>query len=130
MTKKIVSWVLVGVFAYIWWWAGHRWSYINTSGNEWGTVFMLFTLISLVLLLRATRVAKSGMFGGIIATFTGFLSQLPWLVLAILVMRAVAAVHTGYAWMTLDHFVHAIVAVLAAAVTTALWFGAIDNASD
>ena len=130
MTRKIVSWVLVGVFAYIWWWAGHRWSYINTAGNQWTSVYVLFTLISLVLLLRAARVAKSGLFDGYIATLRGFIPNLPWLVLAILVMRAVAAVHTGYAWMTLDHFVHAIVAVLAAAVTTALWYGAIDNASD
>ena len=52
MIKKAVSWVLVGAFAYIWWWAGHRWHYINVKGNEWATVYLLFTLISLVVLTK------------------------------------------------------------------------------
>ena len=38
MVKKAVSWVLVGVFAYFWWWLGHRWAYLNTTGNEWGSI--------------------------------------------------------------------------------------------
>ena len=48
MAKKAVSWVLVGVFAYGWWWLGHGWAYLNTAGNEWSRVFVLLTLISLV----------------------------------------------------------------------------------
>lgn len=130
MTRKIISWVLVGVFAYAWWWLGHRWSYINSPGSEWGTVYVLFTLISLVLLHRAARVAKTGLFDGFIATLKGFAPNLPWLVLAIVVARVVAGVHAGFAWMTVEHFVQAITAVLAAAVTTALWYGAIENGSD
>ena len=54
MTRKIVSWVLVGIFAYAWWWIGYRWSYINSKGNEWTSVYALFTLISLVLFAQVT----------------------------------------------------------------------------
>ncbi|MBM5810617.1 MAG: hypothetical protein FJ191_01430 [Gammaproteobacteria bacterium] len=130
MTRKIISWVLVGIFAYAWWWIGHRWTYINSPGSQWSSVYVLFTLISLAILLRAAKVTKSGLFDGFIATLRGFAPSLPWLVLAIVVARAVAAVHTGFAWMTAEHFLQAIVAVLAAAVTTALWYGAIENGSD
>lgn len=130
MTRKIVSWVLVGVFAYAWWWLGHRWSYINSPGSQWSDVYVLFTLISLVILLRTARVARTGLFDGFIATLKGFAPSLPWFVLAIVVARVVAGVHSGFAWMTVEHFVQAITAVLVAGVTTALWYGAIENGSD
>ncbi len=83
-----------------------------------------------MVLHRTARVAKTGLFDGFIATLKGFAPSLPWFVLAIVVARGVAGVHTGFAWMTVEHFVQAIVAVLAAAVTTALWYGAIENGSD
>ncbi len=127
MVKKGVSWVLVGVFAYLWWWAGHRWTYINTMGNEWVTVFILFTLISLVLLIRAPRAAGQGLFGGLVGTVVGFLPNLLWLALAIIVARAVAWAHIGVV-NPVDHFTHAVVAVVVAGFTTSLWYGAIANA--
>lgn len=130
MTRKIVSWVLVGVFAYVWWWVGYRWSYFNSPGNQWSSVYELFTLVSMVLLLRAGRVAKSGLLDGLVGVLKGIGPQVPWLVLAALVMRGAAALHTGYTWMSLDHVVHAVVATLAAVVMTALWYGALENASD
>lgn len=129
MAKKAVSWVLVGVFAYGWWWLGHGWAYLNTAGNEWSRVFVLLTLISLVVLLRAPRPAASGMFGRLTGTLRGFVPTLPWLVLAMVVLRAIAWLHSGLD-DPMDHFVHAIVAALIAGITTALWFGAVENASD
>lgn len=128
MTKKAVSWVLVGAFSLLWWWAGHRWQYINVQGNEWGTVYLLFTLISLAVLTRSAKAAGAGMFGGLITTVTGFLPNLLWLALAVIVAR-------GLAWLLMgvvnpvDHFIHAVVAVVAAGVTTSLWYGAIVNAT-
>ena len=128
MTRKAVSWVLVGAFAYFWWYAGYRWPYINVKGNEWGTVYLLFTLISLVVLTRCAKAAGTGMFGGLVTTVTGFLPNLLWLALAIVVAR-------GINWLLLgvvnpvDHFSHAVVAVVAAGFTTSLWYGAIVNAT-
>lgn len=128
MTRKAVSWVLVGAFAYFWWWAGHRWPYINVKGNQWGTVYLLFTLISLAVLTRTAKAAGAGMFGGLISTVTGFLPNLLWLALAIVVAR-------GINWLLLgvvnpvDHFIHAVVAVVVAGFTTSLWYGAIVNAT-
>ena len=129
MAKKAVSWLLVGVFAYLWWWFGHGWSYLNTAGNEWSRVFVLLTLISLVVLLRAPRPAGGEMFGRVTAAIRGFAPTLPWLVLAVVVLRAIGWAHSGLD-DPVDHFTHAIVAALVAGVTTALWFGAVDNASD
>lgn len=130
MVKKAVSWVLAGLFAYLWWWAAYRWSYLHSPGNQWTSIFVLFTLISLVVLARNARVTGAGMFDGLIGTVRGFVPSLPWLALAIVVVRAAAWLHTGVSGEPLDNLIHAIVAVLVAAITTVLWYGAIENAAE
>ncbi len=128
MTKRAVSWVLVGAFAYFWWWAGHRWEYLNAQGNEWGTVYLLFTLISIAVLTRSAKAAGAGMFGGLVTTVTGFLPNLLWLALAVIVARGLALLFVGVV-NPVDHFIHAVVAVVVAGFTTSLWYGAIVNAT-
>jgi hypothetical protein len=129
MVKKAISWVLVGAFALLWWYAGHRWPYINVPGNQWHTVFLLFTLISLAVLVRGRQSAGAGMLDGLVATVRGFLPVLPWLALAIIVARGIAWLLLGVV-NPLDHFIHAVVAVVVAGFTTSLWYGAIVNAGD
>ena len=129
MVRKAVSWVLVGAFAYLWWWTGHRWQFINVTGNEWGTVYVLFTLISLAVLMRGARASGTGLFGGLIGTVVGFLPNLLWLALAVVVARAIAWAHVGVV-NPVDHFAHAVVAVVVAGFTTSLWYGAVANATD
>jgi len=129
MVKKAVSWVLFGVFGYLWWWGGHGWSYLNTEGNEWSRVFTLFTLVSLVLLVLGSRATGTGMFDRLFGTIRNFVPNLPWLVLGMIILRTVAWAHSGLD-NPLDHFVHAIVTALAAGITTSLWYAAIVNASD
>lgn len=128
MVKRAISWVLVGVFGFAWWWIGHRWSYLHMPGNEWGSVYELFTLLSLALLLRAPRAAAAGMFGAAIGTVRAFLPNLLWLALCIVVFRVVAWILTGGVVDPVDHFTHAIVAVVAAGFLTSLWYGALANA--
>lgn len=129
MIKKAISWVLVGAFAYAWWWAGHRWPYINVKGNEWGSVYVLFTLISLAVLARTARSAGAGMLDGLIGTVRGFLPNLLWLALAIIVARSINWLLLGVI-NPVDHFMHAVVAVVVAGFTTSLWYGAIVNGTD
>ena len=128
MVKTTVSWVLAGVFAYLWWWAGYRWSYLHNPGNQWTSVFVLFTLISVVVLTRNARASGSGMFDGFVGTIREFLPSLPWMVLAVIVVRLVGWAHAGVSAGPIDHLIHAVVAVLVAGITTALWYGAIRNA--
>lgn len=128
MVKKAISWALVGAFVFLWAWAAHIWPYINVKGNEWGAVFVLFTLISLVLLIRGPRATGAGMFDGLIGTVRGFLPNLLWLALAIVVARSLAWLLTGVV-NPVDHFTHAVVAVVVAGFTTSLWYGAIVNAT-
>lgn len=127
--KKAVSWVLAGVFAYAWWWVGHRWSYLHVAGNTWTSVYELFALMSLMVLLRARNAAGSGLFGGLVGVLRGFAPNLVWLVVAVIVLRVAAWVQSGVA-DPIDNFVHAAVTALAAGVLTALVFGAIANADD
>lgn len=129
MLKKTISWALVGAFAWVWWWAGHRWEYLNTSGNQWFSVYDLFTLISVVVLLRSPRVVATGLFGALVGTVQKFLPNLLWLALAVIVARLVNWLLFGVV-NPVDHFTHAVVAVVVAGFTTSLWFGAIANADD
>jgi hypothetical protein len=129
MVKKAVSWVLVGAFVYLWAWAGYRWSFLNSPGNEWNATYLTFTLVSLVVLLRGSRATGNGMFDRLIGTVRNFVPALPWLALAIIVARSVAWAHIGIV-NPQDHYIHAVVAVLVAGIATALWYGAIENASD
>ena len=129
MTKKAISWVLVGVFAFAWWWAGNRWTYLNTPGNEWATVYGLFTLISLAVLTRSPKVAGGGLLDGLLGTVRAFLPNLLWLALAVVVARGVAWLLTGVV-NPVDHFTHAVVTAVVAGFTTSLWYGAIANAGD
>lgn len=41
-----------------------------------------------------------------------------------------STIHGDGTVSALDHYVHAIIAALGAKITTAFWFGAIENASD
>lgn len=129
MTRKLVSWVLAGAFIYLWWWAGYRWPYLNSAGNQWATAYTGLTIVSLALLLRGARAGGGGLFDRLVGTVRGFLPMLPWLVLAMVVSRAVAWLHIGIVRAP-DHFAHALVVALVAGITTALWFGAIANADD
>ncbi len=52
MAQKIISWILVGVLTYLWWWIGFDWAYLQAPDTDWSSVYVLFTLISLVLLHR------------------------------------------------------------------------------
>ncbi len=130
MVKKAVSWALVGVFGYAWVFAGYWWSYINAAGNDWTNTYAFFSLASLAVLARSPRAAGAGMFGRMIGTVRNFIPTLPWLVLAVLVARLVAWAHIGMSANPVDHFLHAVVAILAAGIATCLWYAAIENATD
>ena len=129
MAQKGISWVLVGAFGYVWWWIGYQWGYLNDPEADWSDVFLLFTLISLVVLRGAkSDAAGEDMFDKLVATVTGFLPNLPWLVLAILVGNTIFALQ--YASFAIDSYFQAITVAVTAGVTTALWVGAIANAGD
>ena len=67
------------------------------------------------------------MLDGFLHAVRGIAPALPWIALAVVVMRGVAWVHIGGVIDPVDHFVRAIVAALLAAITTSLWFGALEN---
>ncbi|MCH8863406.1 MAG: hypothetical protein IID51_12995 [Proteobacteria bacterium] len=129
MAQKGISWVLVGVFGYAWWWIGYQWAYLNVPEVDWSDVFLLFTLISLVVLRGAkSDAAGEGMFDKLVSTVTGFLPSLPWLVLAILVGNTIFALQ--YAGFAIDSYLQAVIVAVTAGLTTALWVGAINNAGE
>lgn len=131
MVQKAVSWVLVGVFAYVWWWIGYMWGYLNNAdpAADWSNVFLLFTLISLVVLNRGkSDAAGEGMFDKCIGTVTGFLPNLVWLIVAILVGNTIFGLQYGI--IGVDAYIQGVVVAVTAGLTTAAWVGAIANAGD
>ncbi len=128
MAKTILSWILVGALSYLWWWIGYEWSYLNSEGADWTDVYLLFTLISLVVLRNGKAGGGSGMFDRLIGTVTGFIPQLPWLVVVVLTGVTIWSLHLAPGFM-LDNYLQGAVMAITAGLTTALWHGAIDNAS-
>ena len=129
MAQKGISWVLVGAFTYVWWWIGYQWGYLNDPEADWTDIFLLFTLLSLVVLRGSKADAEGeGMFDKLVATVTGFLPSLPWLVVAILVGDTIFMLQ--YGGFSVDGYIQGVVVAIAAGVTTALWVGAINNAGD
>lgn len=66
------------------------------------------------------------MFDKLINTVTGFLPNLVWLILAVVVGVTIHSVRMG--GFMLQDYLQGIAVVVTAGVTTALWLGAIHNA--
>ena len=129
MAQKAVSWVLVGVFTYVWWWIGYQWGYLNQPEADWTDVFLLFTLISLVVLHRGkAEGGGEGMFDGLVKTVTDFLPNLVWLIVAVIVGDTLFVLQFG--GFAIDGYIQGIVVAVTAGLTTALGVGAIGTAGD
>src|SRR5262245_23590213 len=104
MLKTTISWILVGAFGFVWWWLAHRWSYLHSAGNQWTSVFILFTLISLAVLIRHPRTAGAGLLDGVLNSVKAIAVVLPWMILAVVVLRVVAWLVTSAPDDPVDHF--------------------------
>lgn len=132
MAQKVISWVLVGIFTYACWWFGFAWGYLNSDipAEDWSNVYLLFILISIVVLIRCEcgqGDCGDGMFDRLVKTVTDFLPNIGWLVVAILVGNTIFMLQYGTGF-SVDEYVKAVVVAVTAGLTTALWVGAIDNA--
>lgn len=68
------------------------------------------------------------MFDKCIATVTGFIPSLPWILVAVLTGVTIHSLRLGA--FSVDIYIQGVVVAFGAAITTALWVGAIDNGSD
>ena len=51
MAKSLISWVVVGVLIYIWWWVGYDWDYLqDIPRGDWKPIWVLFTILTLIVL--------------------------------------------------------------------------------
>ncbi len=68
------------------------------------------------------------MFDKCMATVTGFIPNLVWILVVILTGVTIHSLRLGA--FSVDIYIQGVVTAFGAAITTALWVGAIDNGSD
>ena len=130
MAKSLISWVVVGVLTYLWWWVGYDFAYLqDLPRGEWQTVWLLFTILALIVLRHGGAPESGG--GNVAEAVTGRVKDIvPHL------LGLVVALFTGLTIWSLmqggfdvNEYIQAVVVAAGSALTTAAWLGATEDAS-
>ena len=130
MAKSLISWVVVGVLTYLWWWIGYDWSYLqDLPRGEWQTVWLLFTILALIVLRHGGAPESGG--GNVVEAVTGrvkdVVPHLLGLVVALFTGLTIwSLMQGGFDW---NEYIQAVVVAAGSALTTAAWLGATEDAS-
>ncbi len=130
MVKSLISWVVVGVLIFVWWWVGYDWNYLqDIPRGDWKPIWVLFTILALIV-LRHGGLPSSG--GGnvaesVINRIKDVVPHLLGLTVALLVADVIYSLMMG-SFIT-NELIQAVVIAVAAAVITAAWLGAVEDAS-
>ncbi len=130
MVKSLISWVVVGVLIFVWWWVGYDWNYLqDIPRGDWKPIWVLFTILALIV-LRHGGLPSSG--GGnvaesVINRIKDVVPHLLGLTVALLVGDVIYSLMMG-SFIT-NELIQAVVIAVASAVITAAWLGAVEDAS-
>lgn len=130
MAKSLISWVVVGVLSYLWYWVGYGFDYLqNIPRGDWGPTWVLFTLYAILLLRRPGAAANNGanVIEAVVNRIKGIVPHLVGLTLALFVGLAVFSLVQGGFSQT--EYIQAVIVAIGAALTTAAWLGALEDAS-
>lgn len=130
MVKSLISWVVVGVLIFVWWWVGYDWNYLqDIPRGDWKPIWVLFTILALIVLRHGGLPSSGGgnVFESVINRIKDVVPHLLGLTVALLVGDAIYSLMMG-AFIT-NELIQAVVVAVAAAVITAAWLGAVEDAS-
>ena len=133
MAKSLISWVVVGVLTYLWWWIGYDWKFLQElerGVGDWKPVWLLFTILTLIVLRHggAPESGAGNVAEAVIGRVKNVVPHLLGLTLALLVGDTIFALtHEG--GLITSEYLQAVVVAVGSAVTTAAWLGAIEDAS-
>ncbi len=86
MVNKIIAWIVVGVTFVIWM---YGYGYIDSLGADSGMMGALTLLVIVAYMMGRSPVPDGNMITTIIESMKGFLMNIVWLTLAVLVFEAV-----------------------------------------
>lgn len=126
MVKSLISWALVGVLTYAWYWGGYIWPYLQTA--DWESTWVLYTIL-VILIQRRGGTAAVG--ANVLETLIGRVKTIVGSLIGLLVSMAVAVtvyslVMGGFA---MDVYLQGGVLVLSGAILTSAMLGALDDAT-
>ena len=130
MVKSLISWAVVGVLIFIWWWVGYAWEYLqDIPRGDWKPIWVLFTILALIVLRHGGLPSSGGgnVFESVINRIKDVVPHLLGLTVALLVADVIYSLMMG-SFIT-NELIQAVVVAVAAAVTTAAWLGATEDAS-
>ena len=130
MVRSLISWVVVGVLTYLWYRIGYGWEYLqDIPRGDWDPAWILYTLVTLLLLRRLGSAANDGanVVEAVVKRIKGIVSHLPGLTLALLVGLTIFSLENG--GFSKTEYIQAVIVAVGAAVTTAAWLGAMEDAS-
>ena len=130
MVKSLISWVVVGVLIFVWWWVGYDWNYLqDIPRGDWKPIWVLFTILALIVLRHGGLPSSGGgnVFESVINRIKDVVPHLLGLTVALLVADAIYSLMMG-SFIT-NELIQAVVVAVASAVITAAWLGAVEDAS-
>ncbi len=129
MAKSLVSWVLVGILTFAWYWVGYAWSYLqDIPRGNWSPVWMLFTVMIIVIHRRSGMAALGG---NVVETMIGRIKAFSGHIVGFVVAN-----FAGLGCWTLyngsfiaNEFVQGVVVCISCIVITSAFLGAMDDAT-
>ena len=126
MVRSLISWVVVGVLTYVWYWMGHEWTYLQeVARGDWKPAWILYTLIALV--ICRNKSSGGNVAEAVINRIKGMLPHLVGITLALFVGLVIWSLMHGA--FIVNEFIQAVVVAVGTAVTTSAWVGAVEDAT-
>ena len=120
MVNNIISWVVLGICQFVWWYGYADLGY--TSEGVFSSVYLVFTLVTAVMLRDVAVAADGGPLDGVMGAVKAVLPKLPAIILAVLIGALLYGVKHGLP--DINGFIRGVVTVIYAGLGTAVLVGA------
>ncbi len=130
MGKSLISWALVGVLTYAWYWAGYAWPYLqNTPSGNWEPVWLLYTVLVILIHRRSgTAAVGAQVLDTIIGRIKTIVGHFVGLLLAIIIGVTINTL-VGGGGFVVNAYLQGVVLVLSCSILTSAMLGALDDAT-
>lgn len=119
MVNNIISWIILGVCQFTWWYGYADLGY--TSEGVFSSVYLVFTLVTAVMLRDVAVASDGGPLDGTISAVKAVIPKLPAILVAVLIGAALYSLKYGFEGVD---WIRAFATVVYAGLGTALLVGA------
>ncbi len=130
MVKSLISWVVVGIFAYAWYWTGYSWDYLqNVPRGDWKPTWILVTLFVVLVNRRPGGAAAIGanVIETIMNRIKGVAPHFLGLVLSLAVGLTLWSLHQG--GFIVNEYAQGLALIVTCNLITTIWLAALDDAT-